>query len=253
MPVLIIKELRANWRSFRYPAFILVLFFFAILDPLMLKYMNEIVGYFATGIEMIIPDPTPEEAFLSYLSDVSQIGIVVLIFMSMGIVAREKETGVAGWLLSKPISRRQYLASKLVALYALVIISIFASSTFAYLYTTSLLGQAPLGAAALATTCLATFTLLIATLNFTLSTLLKTPLQAGGLTLLIFFISGILNMLVSGSAAAEYYPNTLLAYMKPLLEGTLDASALLVPLTVTLVISVLLITAAGTCFTRMEL
>ena len=114
MIVLILKELRSNWRSFRYPAFLLVVTFFAILDPLMLKYMNEILANFATGIEIIAPDPTPEDAFLSYLSDVSQIGILVLIFMAMGSVAREKETGVTGWLLSKPISRWKSLRNRSV-------------------------------------------------------------------------------------------------------------------------------------------
>ncbi len=253
MTVLILKELRSNWRSFRYPAFLLVVTFFAILDPLMLKYMNEILANFATGIEIIAPDPTPEDAYFSYLSDVSQIGILVLIFMAMGSVAREKETGVTGWLLSKPISRWSYLLAKLAVLYGFIVAGLFASSTLAYLYTMSLIGKAPLGEAILATICLTVFTLFIATIVFTLSTLLKSPLQAGGLTLLIFFLSGIVNMLISGSAAAKYYPNTLLSQMKPLLDGTAVSADLAWPLTVTLLLIFLMVALAGSLFSRMEL
>lgn len=253
MIVLVLKELKSNWRSFRYPAFLLIVLFFAILDPLMLKYMNEIFDYFATGIEMVIPDPSSEESFLSYLSDVSQIGVIVLIFMTMGTVAREKETGVTGWLLSKPIGRWQYLAAKLLVLYAIIIAGLFACSAVAYLYTMSLIGQPPLGASILATTCLVIFTIYIATITFSLSTLLKTPLQAGGLTMLYFFLSGIANMLISNSAAANFYPNTLLSLMKPLLDKTATATDMIWPLIITIIFILLLVLLTGRRFSLMEI
>jgi ABC-2 type transport system permease protein len=253
MTVLILKELRSNWRSFRYPAFLLVVTFFAILDPLMLKYMNEIIANFATGIEIIVPDPTPEDAYFSYLSDVSQIGILVLIFMAMGSVAREKETGVTGWLLSKPIGRWNYLLAKLVVLYGFIITGLFACSSLAYLYTMSLIGRAPLVESVMATICLILFTLFIATIVFTLSTLLKSPLQAGGLSLLIFFLSGIMNVLIASSEAAKFYPNTLLSQMKPLLDGTAAPADLAWPLTITLLFIFFMVALAGSLFSRMEL
>jgi ABC-2 type transport system permease protein len=253
MRALMINELRANWRSFRYPAFLLVVLFFAILDPLMMKYMDELIGYFATGIEMVIPDPTPQDAFLSYLSDVSQIGILVMIFMVMGIVAREKETGVTGWLISKPIGRWQYLSAKLLVLYGFIISSLLICSTVAYLYTASLIGQAPLDKAVLATICLLVFTLFIATITFTLSALLKSPLQAGGLALLYFFLSGILNMVIANSAAAKFYPNTLLSQMKPLLDDISGTAEIAWPIAVTIILTIALLLLAGNRFSRMEL
>jgi len=253
MRVLLAKELKSNWRSFRYPAFLLIILFFALLDPLMLKYMNEILEQFAMGIEIIMPDPTPQDAFLSYLSDVSQIGIVVLIFATMGLVAREKETGVTGWLLSKPVSRWQYLFAKLLSLYGLVIVGIFTGSALAYLYTTSLIGQPPLAGSVMATLNLVIFTLFMATLTYALSTVLKSPLQAGGITLLIFFISGMVNMIINRSVAAKFYPNSLLTLMKPLLDGTVNNTESTGPLTITIILIVLLILFSGTWFSRLEL
>ncbi len=253
MKVLLEKELKSNWRSFRYPAFLLVILFFALLDPLMLRYMNEILGYFATGIEIIMPDPTPQDAYLSFLSDVSQIGIFVLIFAAMGCVAREKETGVTGWLLSKPISRWKYLFAKLLSLYGLIIIGIFSCSAIAYLYTTSLIAQPPLVESVWATINLVVFTLFIASITFSLSALLKTPLQAGGITLLIFFLSGILNLFIANSAAADYYPNTLLTLMKPILDGTASASDIIMPIVITFILIFIMILVSSSRFAKMEL
>lgn len=253
MKALLKQEFRSNWRSFRYPAFLLILLFFALLNPLMLKYMNELLVYFATGIEITMPAPTPQEAFFSFLSDASQIGVLVLIFIVMGSVAREKETSVTGWLLSKPIGRWQYLFTKLLTTCGLVITGLLASSAVAFAYTTTLIGQPPIEGAVLATLNLTLFTLLIATITFTLSTLFKSSLQAGGLSLLFFFMSGILNLVLAKSAAADYYPNTLLALMKPLLEGTATAEAVSSPMAVTLLLILLLILLAGSRFARLEL
>ncbi|OPL10782.1 MAG: hypothetical protein AVO34_09770 [Firmicutes bacterium ML8_F2] len=253
MTTLLLKELKWNWRSFRYPAFLLVVLFFALLDPPMMKYMNEILARFAEGVEIVMPDPTPEETFFSYLSDVSQMGILVLIFMVMGSVAREKETGAAGWMLSKPIGRWQYLTAKIIVLFAILIAGLYICSALAYLYTMTLIGKAPLAGSIMATTALVAYTLLLATLTFAFSTVLKSQLAAGGLAVMVFFLSGLLNLVVAETAAADFYPNTLLALMKPLIDGTAAPSAIAVPLTVTLLLILLLFMLAGRRFSRMEL
>ena len=253
MKVLILKEFRSNWRSFRYPAFLLVILFFALLDPPMIAYMDEILGYFAAGVEIAFPEPTPADAFASYLSDASQIGLMVLIFVLMGSVAKEKETGVAGWMLSKPVSRWQFLGAKFVVHCLIIIFGILACSVLAYFYTMSLLGAVPLDQAVLGTAALISFALLIASITFFFSTILKSPLQAGGAAIFIFFISGILNMLVSNSAAADFYPNTLLASILPLVNGTAGFSDIAGPLAVTLGLCLLLFIMAGLIFRKIEL
>lgn len=253
MKVLILKEFRSNWRSFRYPAFLLVVLFFALLDPPMIAYMDQVIGYFAEGMEIGFPDPTPADAFASYLSDVSQIGLIVLIFVLMGSVAKEKETGVAGWMLSKPVSRWQFLAAKIIVHYAVITAGIFICSALAYLYTMSLLGKVPLNQALLGTAVLTVFILLIASLTFFFSTILKSPLQAGGATIFIFFISGILNLLIANSAAADFYPNTLLAKLMPLVNGTAGPADIAGPLAVALGLSLLLFSLSGIFFSKMEL
>ena len=252
MKTLLLKEFTINWRSFRFPALLLVFLFFALLDPVTTRYMNEIMAYF-TDFELALPVPVPETAFFSYLSSVSQIGILVLIFTTMGIVAKEKENGVAAWMLSKPVGRRRYLAAKVINLYALIIVGLGATSAIAYVYTWSLLGQVPAKSAAWAVACIIVYTLFIASLTFILSTLMKTPLQAGGLTVLLFFISGLLQLVVANSAVRKFYPNTLLAEMGNLLQGVTGPSDIALPLASTLCLSLLLVYLAGRRFTATEL
>lgn len=253
MKILLLQEFRSNWRSFRYPAFLLVVLFFALLDPPMMIYMDEILGYFAEGMEIVIQEPTPEDVFASYLSDVSQIGILVLIFVIMGSVAREKLSGVTGWMLSKPISRWQYLAAKLIVHYTVIIIGLLASSSITYLYTMSLLGKVSLVEALWCTIALISYIMLIATLTFTFSTILNSPLQAGGLAIVVFFLSGILNLFISNTAVADYYPNTLIGQIVPLVKGAAVPADIAGALAVTLGLCLLLAILTGIRFARMEL
>ncbi len=252
MKTLLYKEFTWNWRSFRFPALLLVLLFFALLDPVTTRYMNEIFTQFA-DFEMVLPEPVAEGAFFAYLNSVSQIGIMVMIFVIMGIVAKEKETGVAAWILSKPVSRWNYLLAKVVNIYALLILGMGATSTIAYFYTWSLLGQVDVSDAFWATISIIVYALFIASLTFSLSTVMRSPLQAGGVTILIFFLTGIGNIVISKSAISKFYPNTLLGEMGNLLQGASAPADLFVPLAATLGLSLLLIFLAGKRFAKIEL
>lgn len=252
MKTLICTDFTRNWRSFRFPALLLVFLFFALLDPVSNKYMNEIIARFVE-FELSLPAPTPQAAFFSFLNDVAQIGILTLIFIASGAVAKEKENGVAGWILSKPVGRWHYLGAKAVNLCGVVIAGVVAAAVVAYLYTWSLLGPAGAAGAAWATAGLVVFTLFIAILTLTLSTLLRTPLQAGGVAVLLLFMSGLLQLVVSKSAAREFYPNTLLGQLGPLVHGAAGPAEIAVPLITTLGLSVLLFIFAGARFAKAEL
>lgn len=252
MKTLLTKEFIWNWRSFRFPALLLVFLFFALMDPITTRYTNEIIAYFVE-FEMAFPEPTAGGALAAYLSSISQIGILVMIFVVMGIVAKEKETGVAAWVLSKPVGRWPYLLAKVINFYALLILGLSATSLIAYLYTWSLIGQVPFIDALWAFSSLIVYVLFIASLAFCLSTVMKTPLQAGGVSILIFFLSGAANILISRTGLARFYPNTLLGEMYTLVQGASSPSEVVLPMAVTLGLSLLLVYLAGIRFARMEL
>ncbi len=252
MKTLLYKEFTWNWRSFRFPALLLVFLFFALLDPITNRYMNEIFTQFA-DFEMTLPEPAAEGAFFAYLNSVSQIGIMVMIFVIMGIVAKEKETGVAAWVLSKPVGRWNYLFAKVINIYALLILGLSATSTIAYFYTWSLIGQVAVGDAVWATISIIVYAIFIASLTFSLSTVMRTPLQAGGVTITLFFLMGIANIVISRSAVAKFYPNTLLGEMGSLLQETSSPAEVAVPIIVTIGLSLLLLFLAGKRFVKIEL
>ncbi len=253
MKELLLKEFKWNWRSFRYPAFLLVLLFFALLNPPSTKYMNEILGMFAEGFDPgLLPEPTAEDSFISYLGDIYSIGILVLIFILMGSVAREKENGVTGWILSKPVSRWNYLNAKIIVHLVIVSLGTVGASAVAYLYTWSLLEQIPLTGSIWATVGLMVFMLLFTVITFALSAVMKSPLQAGGVSVGIFFLSSIISMLVGELAIGRFYPNTLLSELPLLVTGTSAPQVIFPTLIVTVLIGIFIYILAGSKFAKME-
>ena len=143
--------------------------------------------------------------------------------------------------------------AKAVSLYAIIIAAIASSSAIAYLYTWSLLGRVDLVDALWATISFTVFALLYGTITFALSAVVKSPMQAGGLTVLIFFLSGILNLLVSETGIRDFYPNTLLSEMALLACGQSTPGDAAIPLAVTLGLSAAILLLAGLRFQKIEL
>jgi len=70
---------------------------------------------------------------------------------------------------------------------------------------------------------------------------------------LIFFLSGILNLLVSETGIRDFYPNTLLSEMALLACGQSTPGDAAIPLAVTLGLSAAILLLAGLRFQKMEL
>jgi ABC-type transport system involved in multi-copper enzyme maturation permease subunit len=60
---------------------------------------------------------------MQYMKNFTQIGVIVIIFLAIGAVTKEKEDGALGFLLVKPISRTVFLLSKLAAQFFVLLAS----------------------------------------------------------------------------------------------------------------------------------
>jgi ABC-2 type transport system permease protein len=182
--VLFRKELREQIKTHR---FLIVLAVFLVLGmgtPLMLYYLPSIVNS-SGGTEIPIPDFNAADACSEFLGGIAQIGMVVVILIAMGAVARERERGTAVLTLSKPIGRGTFIAAKMAALTVTFELSLIASALFCYLYTDILfegVGAAPFAAA---TALVGLFLLVCISITLLCSSVFKSAVAAGGTALAI--------------------------------------------------------------------
>jgi len=229
------------------------------MDPLTTRYMGEILQKFGGGITVTVPPPTAEMAFGSFIGDIVEIGLIVIVAITMGSVAGEKASGVTAFIVTKPVSRKSYVLAKYWVHVVGVALGIAASSALAYLYTWSVIGPAPVHRAALATVAIVLYAAFSVSVTFTLSMVAKGGLAAGGASLCIILLVGLVGSLLKHTVIGPWFPSTLMGNAGLLLSDAIDIrtssilSLILKPGSVTVLLSALLLLGGFEKFKKQDL
>jgi ABC-2 type transport system permease protein len=115
------KELMEGVRTYRIMIMVLVFIGLGILSPLTAKMTPEIIRAFVPEDMMTITvaDPMAIDSWMQFYSNVSQIGIIVMIIVFSGILANEISRKTLIILLTKGLSRSSVILAKYI--YAVLI------------------------------------------------------------------------------------------------------------------------------------
>jgi len=217
---LIHKEWTEQLRSGRLIILLAVFLFFGISSPLIAKFIPDILPTLMKGQNIIlhIPAATWQDAVAQFVKNLSQMGLFVVILLSMGTVAKEKENGTASFLLVKPVSRNLFILSKFSAQFLVL----FASQVVGFLamvfYTKVFFGPFPMIPIVETTLVLFLYLTVIQFVTILFSVLMKTQIVAGLLAFLTSFIVSGVSML---GKPGLFSPGHLLDEIQPCLNGSL--------------------------------
>jgi ABC-2 type transport system permease protein len=205
------KEIRQLWRTKLILVTAAVFLVFGMMSPLIAKLIPEIFGS-VQGMEQfaaLIPVPSAADAMTQYFKNITQFGFLLAVLLGMGAVAGEKEHGVAPMILSKPMPRWAFIASKFTAQSAMYLLCFVLAAAGAYYYTGILFGPLELGSFVLANLLLWIWLLTFVALALIGSTLGKTTVSAGGIGLALS-----IAMMLAGSIPlyGALFPNGLLSW-----------------------------------------
>lgn len=253
--LLLRKDLIQAWRTFRLPALLLIVIFFAILEPLTARYMPEILAFLAEELEdlaAILPQMGPVDAIIGFLGDVTQIGAIALIVIAMGSVALERERGITAWVLSRPVGRGAYIWSKYLTLLITLALALVAGGTLVITYTGTLLGSVPLGGTLWVLIYTGIYLKLILAVTVAASTVFRSQLAAGGIGIAFLFLIWLPSLL-GDLDAARYFPHALAGQSHGILTGQYAWNDFLPAALITLVLSTGIIALSVWRFRRAEL
>ncbi|WP_027964174.1 ABC transporter permease [Halalkalibacillus halophilus] len=138
------KELLEHLRNFKWIWVPIVFILFAVMDPITTYYLPiilESVGGMPEGASIDIPSPPPAEAMMMSFNQLSVLGVLIAVVISMGMVSSELKSGVYELILSKPVSYIHYITAKYAAMSVLVSISLVISLIAGWYYVTLLFGD----------------------------------------------------------------------------------------------------------------
>ncbi|MCA1032075.1 ABC transporter permease [Bacillus timonensis] len=142
--VLFRKEWIEMVRNFKLIWMPLIFILLGLLQPITSYYLPTILesaGDLPEGAVIDIPLPSSEEVIIQTLGQYSQIGVLILALAFMGIIAGERNSGVAGMVLVKPVSYTNYITAKWLSATLVGLLSYFLGMLAAWYYTILLIGE----------------------------------------------------------------------------------------------------------------
>ncbi len=251
--ILLRKELLESWRTLRLPIVAGLFLLVGLSSPLLARFLPEIITAAAGDQIPPIPILTPvaADAVDQLWKNLAQFGALAAIVLAMGSVAAERDRGTAAFILSKRVSRGQFIAAKVVALGLVLAACVVLGVAAGWGYTAILFEALPVlgwaGLAVLAWLNLSAW----AAITFLASTVTGSAAAAAGV--------GFVGLLVLSIASAvpgvgRYLPGGLAEPAVALAAGApVDPGDVLTPVIATAVAIVAAVALAAWSFRRQEL
>lgn len=180
------KEFMAIFKTYRFWVIPVVLVFFALMSPPTAKLTPQIMeAAMPKGMAIKIPDPKLIDAFTQWFKNLSQIGVLAIILLTMGIVAEEKSSGTILLVVTKPVSRANVILSKFVAQSAWLSVSFVASAAVCYGYAAAIFKFDMLAEYAQANVLYLLYFIFVVAVTIFFSAVMKNQIAAGGLALIV--------------------------------------------------------------------
>lgn len=135
------KEINETIKTPRLMIIGFLFIFFAVSSPLLAKYINEILKLASADIGITLPDPTYLDSWAQFYKNMTSICFIVFLIIMTGTVAQEKSKGSIVLVLTKKVSRGNFLVSKYVSGALLFTVCFWVAALINGLYTNSLFGE----------------------------------------------------------------------------------------------------------------
>lgn len=244
------KEVRESLKAPRYWVLFSLFVFMGILSPVTGKFMNEIFLLFELEIPIALPEPTMMDAWLQVYKNIHTLLVIVFLIMLSGTVVQEKVKGSVLLVLSKNISRSNFILSKFFTGMLLFIVLFVVSFLISLGYTYYFFGEVFFDG------WLYTFFLsigigiVVSAIAIFASVISKSATISALLGFAIFAVSGIFNSIPS---LVKFNPLGGISMINSIMAGEINTSAIYIQFGSILFFSALLLFASIYIFKKQEL
>lgn len=140
---------RLEWlrlvRTKRWIALVGIYVFFGLLGPLSARYLGEIVERFGGGVEVTFPPPIPADGMIQYVSNVSQLGLLVAVVVAAGSLAFDAKPEMGVFLRTRVRRIWDILVPRLTISFLAIAAAFVLGALAAWYETAVLIGSLPVG------------------------------------------------------------------------------------------------------------
>jgi ABC-2 type transport system permease protein len=187
------------------------------------------------GVSVSLPESTVYESYTQFYSNFTQIFLIVFIFVGVAFFTRDKTKNHYPLLFTKPIKRQDFILSKSIIITIAFIASMIIASVFFIYYTLIIFDTFHYGKFALSLLAYSSLMILLLHIGLYFSIIFKNYIAPAGITLLVFFLFSLINLLSFG--VFKYLPTHLSAYPLMIMEDQVDIPVLVISSLIGLLVS----------------
>lgn len=248
------KELLEMVRNYKWIWVPLTFILIAVKEPMTLYYMPQIIdslGGLPEGAVIELPVPSAGEALAASLSQYNTLGVLIIVLITMGVIAGERKSGVAGIILVKPVSYARFVTAKWAGVMLLIWFSYFCGYFLSWYYVGILFEFISFTDFIQSFFVYGIWLTFVLTITIFFNSFLQSPGAVGfitmGITILLSLVSSSLSHLL------DWSPALLSAYTNTFIMGSGFPEELMPTILISLFMIILSLFASIAIFRKREL
>lgn len=244
------KELTENIRNYRLLIMLAIFLIFGLMSPLLAKFTPQLMEALMPNLAEAFENPTALDSWTQFYKNVSSLGLSLTIILFSSCLSGEYAKGTLTIMLTKGLSRPAVVLSKFFAAAIILTVSYWLSFGVTCGYTAYLWPDA-----SLPNVFFAAFALWIAGLMYLCILMFGCVLFRQAFTSILFLlvITVIMGFLEQIEQTAGFSPVILVSKNIDLLSGAATVSSFIMPLIISVFISVALLMMSIVAFNKKQL
>jgi ABC-2 type transport system permease protein len=228
----------------------LVFVVIGLFEPVVTRYENDLLGHVGGGVRVTMPPPTPADGVNSYVTEVTLVGLILVVVFAAGALSFDTKRGLATFLRTRVGSMWQLVTPRFAVNAGAAVVAYVLGTLAAWYETAVLIGAPPAGAMLAGMLCgVVYFVLAVAVAAFA-AAWVRSTIGAVGVALgilLLLPIAGVFRPI------ANWLPSALVNAPVDLVNGTAHLTHFVPALAVSLAASAVALLASARLLSRREI
>jgi ABC-2 type transport system permease protein len=194
-----------------------VFVFFGLVEPVLAKYQGQILAHVGNGVRIVVPPATPAQGMAGYVSEITGIGLIVVVVIAAGALSLDARHGLAIFLRTRVTSTWQLVMPRFTVSAAAATIAYLVGTLAAWYETDLLIGSLPAGAVFAGYLCAAVYLAFAVAVTALAASVVRSTLASTGIALAILLVIPVAGTF---QPIHDWLPSTLVSAPVDLLNGT---------------------------------
>jgi ABC-2 type transport system permease protein len=183
-----------------------VFVFIGLIEPIVTRYLRDIVGHLSHGARISLPLPSPATGLNSYVSEITLVGLIIVVAVAAGALTFDTRPGISTFLRTRISSMTSLVLPRFAVSAAAAAVAYLLGTLAAWYETDVLLGSLSAGGVLAGILCGAMYMVFAVAVTALASSLARSVIGTVGIALVILILIPIAGSI---HAIANWLPSAL--------------------------------------------